>query len=148
MTEELHIARFTPADQAEAKALILAGMKEHWGFIDPTLNPDLNDIAASYGSGIFLVGRLDGRLVATGALKHISTDSAEICRMSVAGDLRRLGLGRQMIVRVIEQARELGCKKIVLETTADWQDVVAFYDRAGFTRTEIRDGDQWFELIL
>ena len=52
------------------------------------------------------------------------------------------------VFELIDQARKLGCRKIILETTADWSEVVAFYESAGFTRTEIRDGDQYFEMIL
>ena len=36
MPADLIITPFTHADQAEAKALTLAGMEEHWGLIDPT----------------------------------------------------------------------------------------------------------------
>lgn len=68
--------------------------------------------------------------------------------MSVARDLRGRGLGKQMLLQLVEEARQLGCRKIILETTADWSEVVAFYESAGFTRTEIRDGDQYFEMIL
>lgn len=148
MDATLDIRPFIPADQAEAKALILAGMQDHWGFIDPTLNPDLNDIAASYRDCVFMVGRMDGRLVATGCLKNITPACAEIVRMSVTRDLRGRGLGRRMLTELIEQARKLGCQKFILETTADWSEVVAFYESAGFTRTEIRDGDQYFEMNL
>ena len=70
------------------------------------LNPDLNDIAASYAGRIFLVARLDGRLVATGALKNISPESAEIVRMSVAGDLRRQHIGRRMIDQLVDRAAQ------------------------------------------
>src|SRR5215203_5667644 len=42
------IRPFVPADQAQAREIILAGLGEHWGFIDDTLNPDLDDILAAY----------------------------------------------------------------------------------------------------
>ncbi len=62
------ITPFAPADQAEVKALILAGLAEHWGVLDPSLNPDLDDIAASYRQATFLVARCGDRIVGTGAL--------------------------------------------------------------------------------
>jgi len=44
----IRLRRFDPTDQEDAKALILAGLADHWGELDPTLNPDLNNIAESY----------------------------------------------------------------------------------------------------
>lgn len=45
---ELHIRPFTIHDQAAARTLILNGLGEHFGLIDETFTPDLNDITASY----------------------------------------------------------------------------------------------------
>ena len=43
-------------------------------------------------------------------------------------------------------------KRIVLETTAEWTDVVEFYVRCGFTLTHYEVGrfgrDAWFEMNL
>ena len=41
---------FTAADQDAVKDLVLAGLADHWGTLDPTLNPDLNDIAGHYAA--------------------------------------------------------------------------------------------------
>ena len=79
----LIISRFQPSDQQEAKALILAGLAEHWGILDLSLNPDLNDIASTYAGADFLVARIAGRIVGTGALVPCGAGSAEIVRMSV-----------------------------------------------------------------
>ena len=43
-TQDVIILPFQPENQAEVKNLILAGLAEHWGMIDPSKNPDLNDI--------------------------------------------------------------------------------------------------------
>ncbi|KAI9334509.1 acyl-CoA N-acyltransferase [Zopfochytrium polystomum] len=45
---ELSIRPFRPADQAAARALVLDGLEERWGTLDPSLNGDLEDIARSY----------------------------------------------------------------------------------------------------
>ena len=37
------------------RSLILDGLQEHWGSVDPTLNPDLDDLAATYAAGRVLV---------------------------------------------------------------------------------------------
>jgi hypothetical protein len=42
------IRPFHPNDQNAAQQLILDGLREHWGELDPTLNGDLDDIMGSY----------------------------------------------------------------------------------------------------
>ena len=40
-TQQISIKSFEGEDQEAVQGLILAGLAEHWGAIDPTLNPDL-----------------------------------------------------------------------------------------------------------
>jgi GNAT superfamily N-acetyltransferase len=151
---ELQVGWFGPADQDAARALILDGMVEHWGSLDPALNRDLDDIATSYVDALFLVGRVDGRVVATGALHPDAPIVGEglVTRMAVAGDLRRLGLGRRLLDRLAAEARARGLHRLVLETTTDWDDVVAFYLGCGFAVTHLEHGrwssNTWFALDL
>lgn len=144
----LELAPFSPADQDEARRLILAGLAEHWAELDPTLNPDLNNIAATYGAAYFLTARLGGELVGTGALVPRSAIEAEIVRMSVAAALRRRGLGRLLLEALLQQARAAGFRRVILETTAAWSEVVAFYLRCGFRITHYQDGDVYFAMEL
>jgi putative acetyltransferase len=151
---ELQVGRIEPADRDAARALILDGMVEHWGTLDPTLNGDLDDIAVSYAEALFLVGRVDRRVVATGALHpHAPTDGEGlVTRMTVACDLRRQGLGQQMLDHIADEARALGLRQLVLQTTTDWDDVIAFYLGCGFAVTHLEQGqwssNTWFSLAL
>jgi GNAT superfamily N-acetyltransferase len=145
---EFSLVPFRPEDQAAVKQLVLAGLAEHWGKIDPTKNPDLNDIAVTYASADFLVAWSDGRIVGCGALVPQADQIAEIVRMSVAADLRRQGLARRILNQLIEIAREKGCRQVILETTATWSGVIEFYLRCGFHITHYQDGDVYFALDL
>jgi putative acetyltransferase len=142
------ISNFQPADQSAAKALILAGLVEHWGFLDPTKNPDLDDIAATYADATFLVAHLDGKLVGTGALLPRTAEYAEIVRMSVDRSLRRQGIGRAILQALVEQARKSGFRQVTLETTETWDEVITFYLSFGFQITHHQDGDVYFALDL
>ncbi len=147
-SSDLTIRPFCPSDQAQVKALILAGLKEHWGWLDPTLNPDLDDIAGAYARAIFLVAWLGGKLAGCGALVPRSPETAEIVRMSVAAEMRRQGIGGRILDNLVAAARRRGYRRIVLETTATWVEAVGFYKRHGFKPTDVRNGDQYFELEL
>lgn len=150
VSEQLMIRPFCPADQEAAKQLVLTGLGEHWGWIDHSLNPDLNDIAASYAKGIFLVAYLDDRLVATGALTPEVTPEGiaalRVERMSVAAALRKQGIGRRLLDALVAYAREQGCSLFVLETTSTWTDAVSFYLHYGFEVVEERDGETHMKL--
>lgn len=142
------IQSFRPQDQAAARDLILAGLGEHWGHIDYTLNPDLDDIAATYADAIFLTAWLGDELVGTGALIHEEAGSARVVRMSVAKHLRRCGIGRLILERLVECARAAGYRQIVLETTETWDGVIAFYKSYGFRIVGCSDGNMHFVLTL
>lgn len=145
---DIAISPFRPEDQAQVKSLILAGLSEHWGTLDPTKNPDLDDIRATYANATFLVAWRQGRIVGTGALVPRSDGIAEIVRMSVVQDLRRRGVGRLILQQLVERAQAAGYRQVILETTATWREVVEFYQRYGFHITHYRDGDVYFALDL
>lgn len=140
------IQPFQPEDQAEVRALILAGLQEHWGVLDPRKNPDLQDIHTSYAEAVFLVARMQSRIIGTGALVPRGLATGEILRMSVAGDLRRRGVGSLLLHRLIEEAKALGMRQLVLETTETWQPAIAFYRGFGFQETHRQAGDVYFKM--
>jgi GNAT superfamily N-acetyltransferase len=142
------IRPFQPTDQPKVKDLILAGLAEHWGSLDPSCNPDLDDITTSYAGAIFLVAQLDGRLVGNGALLPRSQSVAEIVRMSVAKSHRRRGIGRLILRSLLDHAQQAGFKQVILETTATWQEAVKFYIDNGFQVTHYQGGDIYFCLEL
>jgi len=146
--QRLTIVPFQRENQAAAKALILAGMQEHWGVLDESKNPDLDDIAAAYANGVFLVAWQNREIVGTGAFRPWSDDTVEIVRMSVKRENRRQGIGREILAALCRAAYRQGYKRAVLETTAHWQDVIAFYQAFGFEITHYASGDVYFALNL
>ena len=146
--QNIVILPFQPKHQAEAKELILAGLAEHWGTLDPTKNPDLNDIGSSYSKGLFLVALQDNKVIGTGAIAPRSNDAAEIVRMSVATTMRRNGIGKMILAELCEHAKSNSYKRVILETTETWQEAIEFYKRFGFQITHYLDGDVYFALDL
>jgi len=134
------VRSFAFADQTAARRLILQGMAQHFGFVDETLNPDVDDVSGNYieCGQTFLVAELNGGLVGTGAL--LTEDSGakvgRIVRMSVAQESRRVGIGRSILSGLLQAARDRGFKRIVLETNDDWEDAIGFYQHCGFREYE------------
>jgi len=145
---DLVIEPFALADQMAARAVILAGLEERWGVLDPSLNPDLDDIATHYAAGVFLVARVEGALVGTGALIPEDEGIGRIVRMSVLRRLRRRGIGTRILCALLDAARRSGYHTLVLETTETWDDAIAFYLSHGFRIVGRRGGDVHFEMPL
>lgn len=150
MSESIAIRQFRPVDQPAVRALVLAGLGDHFGFVDETLNPDLDDITAAYvaAGGLVVVAELGGRIVGTGTLIEEVAGVGRLVRMSVARDLRGRGLGRRLVGHLLDAARARGYRRVLVETTDDWQDAIGLYRACGFETEGFRDGDIHLALEL
>lgn len=144
----VEIQSFKPENQNGVKKLILDGLVEYWGYLDESKNPDLDDIAVSYCAATFLVAWLEDKIVGTGAYISRSEKVVEVVRVSVLKELRKKGIGRQILSELCSRAYRDGYEEVILETTETWQDVIAFYQRYGFEITHCVDGDVYFSLNL
>jgi putative acetyltransferase len=147
-SSEITILPFQPEDQSAVKNLILAGLEEHWGVLDLTKNPDLDEIALTYAPATFLVAWQNDKIVGTGALVPKPDGAAEVVRMSVASDWRRKGIGKKILQELCKQAKLNGYRRLVLETTETWSEVIEFYQQFGFQITHHLDGDVYFSLDI
>ena len=148
LLQSIVVTPFKQAYQVQAKKLILAGLEEHWGVLDTSKNPDLDDIGTSYKNGLFLIALRNDEVVGTGAIVPRPNNTGEIVRMSVATHLRRHGIGKMLLDELNNYARKAGYEKIMLETTEKWQEVFEFYKKYGFQITHYRDGNVYFSLEI
>lgn len=96
---------------------------------------DVLDFQEKYNhvGGAFLVMEDNGRIIATGALRHLETGIGEIKRMWLATEYQGQGLGCQMMTALLAEARKLGYTKVRLETAPAYQArAYAFYHKLGF----------------
>jgi GNAT superfamily N-acetyltransferase len=95
---------------------------------------DLDSVAASYleDGGEVLVGILDGRLIAVGALRHVTDAVAELNRMRVHPGFQRGGFGRTILARLEHRASELGYRTLRLHTPAIQTAAQRLYSTAGY----------------
>ena len=95
---------------------------------------DLDSIAAAYlqDGGEFLVGICDGRVVAIGALRHVTDTAGEINRMRVHPGFRRRGFGRTMLTRLEHRASELGYRRLRLDTPVALNAARRLYESTGY----------------
>jgi GNAT superfamily N-acetyltransferase len=84
------------------------------------------------GRGAFLVAYLHEKPVGCGAIRLNEPGLAEIKRMYVDPTVRGRRVGRQIVNALEAHARQLGAKRIVLETGPRQPDAIAMYTHAGF----------------
>lgn len=141
---------FEPADQVCARHLILAGLGEHFGYIDETLNPDIDDITRNYVAcgNYFIVANCDNTLIGTAALKMIGLTDGQIVRVSVSSAYRRRGIAAALVEHLIAEAMRRGLSKLLVETNKDWQPAIELYRRRGFTEYDRDEGHVYLSLVL
>jgi ribosomal protein S18 acetylase RimI-like enzyme len=98
---------------------------------------DLHKIEEVYlgNGGEFLVGLLDGKIVAMGAIRRVTGDKAEVKRMRVHPDYQRRGLGQHILTALEARARDLGYRTLVLDTAVVQTAAQQLYLKNGFRET-------------
>ncbi len=80
------------------------------------------------GLNIFIIGLTKkGESVASGALKHHDEDTVVIKRMYVVKEYRGEGLAKQILFELERLAKEMGYKRIVLQTGIQQPEAVNLY---------------------
>jgi ribosomal protein S18 acetylase RimI-like enzyme len=137
VSEDLRVIRdFDRGDQAAVRDLVLEGLRERWGdAFDAAVNPDLDDIGATYvdvGADVVVLVA-DGRILATGTLAPGDPGQGRILRLAVDRRHRRQGLGRLVVDELVARARRRGLRELAVLTDTPWASAVALYRSCGFT---------------
>ncbi len=86
--------------------------------------------------GRLILAREDRRLVGIGFLRPIRNEICEIKRMYVLPDQRGKGLGKTILARLIDEAKEIGYGKILLDIACYMTAAHSLYRSVGFTDVE------------
>jgi len=90
--------------------------------------------------GLFLIGRVDGRAVACGAIRPLGEGMAEVKRMFVRGEFRGHGLARAMLSALESMAADHGYRAIRLQTGDGQPEAIALYESSGYQRIPCYNG--------
>ena len=99
---------------------------------------ELRDLPGKYGppDGALLLATKDQRAVGCVALRRFTPTDAEMKRLYIQPPYRHLGIGRLLARCIAERARELGYRRVVLDTLVSMQGAQALYRCLGFVSIE------------
>jgi putative acetyltransferase len=84
--------------------------------------------------GEIVMAILGDRAIGCCALLAMGDGSFEIGKMAVSEESRGLGIGRKLLARVIDRAREMGATRLYLETNTKLPNAIHLYEAQGFVR--------------
>lgn len=77
----------------------------------------------------------DGEIIGGGGIyptEGLPTDTCELVKLYLAPSTRGKGLGRDLMFKCFEKAREFGYQKIYLESMPELNQAVSLYEKLGF----------------
>ena len=135
------IIRSASNSDCERVQNLVFGILREYG-LEPDLNgtdKDIADLETHYTKrgGIFeIIENEAGELLGTCGLYPMNAETVELRKMYFSPKLRGQGFGKKTLQRMIEKARELGYRKIYLETATVLKEAVHLYEKFGFEPTD------------
>ncbi len=95
----------------------------------------LSDVFKTAGS-IYFVAELDGEIMGGSGIyptANLPEGTCELVKLYVSSKARGKGLGKILLQKCITAAKEMGYKKIYLETMPELTIAIPMYEKLGFT---------------
>jgi putative acetyltransferase len=123
-------------DSRTITELVFSVLKEYNLRPDPAVtDADIKDIEQSYfkGGGTFYVlEEKDGSIIGAYGLYPINNQMCELRKMYLHSSYRGKGLGRLLLEDALSKARQIGFKKMTLETASVLKEAISLYKSYGF----------------
>ena len=92
--------------------------------------------------GRLFLGYVEDQPMGIACLKALTDSIAEVKRMYVRPQVRNRGLGRAMLNRLLEEARQAGYQRIRLDSARFMTEAHKLYRSAGFREIEAYEGSE------
>ena len=95
---------------------------------------ELRDLSHKYGlpDGRLYLAYWDGELAGSIALRKIDDENCELKRLYIKPKFRRNGIAKALVLRLIDDAREIGYRHMLLDTLPFLQTAIGMYHSIGF----------------
>lgn len=92
--------------------------------------------------GRLLLASVNGASAGCVRLRELEPGTGEAKRLYVRPAFRGQGVGRQLVARLIEEARDIGYRRLLLDSSGFQRAAHALYRRAGFTEVAPYEGSE------
>ncbi len=96
---------------------------------------DLKDIERFYferGGTFYVLEEKDGSIIGAYGLYRVEKQTCELRKMYLHSTYRGKGLGKFLLDSALSEARQLGFKRIILETASVLKEAISLYESYGF----------------
>ncbi len=133
MTTAVTFRRYQDMDHDGAWS-VFAATTEQLGFENGPWDDDMHNIPAVYlePGGEFIVGDVDGQIVAVAAYRREPDGRASVHRVAVHPAMQRHGIGRALIVELEDRARRAGVTTLHLDTSIGQVAAQKLYTSCGY----------------
>lgn len=90
--------------------------------------------------GYIYYATVDGVVAGTVSLLRITDKEFELGKMAVSGKFQGFGLGNILMQHCIDEAKQLGIKKLILFSNTSLAPAIHLYRKYGFTDAEFEPG--------
>lgn len=102
-----------------------------WSFESFLLEVGQNQCARYY------TARLDGRIIGYGGM-WLVLDEAHVTNIAVHPEYRRRGIGKAVLIKMMEEAARLNIQRMTLEVRVSNAGAIALYEHLGFEQGGVR----------
>ncbi len=131
--------RLRPADNKDCEKiadLVFSILKEYNLKPDPVAtDADIKDIEQSYferGGTFYVLEEKDGSIIGAYGLYPVDRQTCELRKMYLHNSYRGKGLGKLLLEDALSKARQIGFKKMTLETASVLKEAISLYKSYGF----------------
>ncbi|MBN1805678.1 MAG: GNAT family N-acetyltransferase [Sedimentisphaerales bacterium] len=135
--------RLRPANNRDCEKvteLVYGILKEYNLKPDPAgTDTDIKDIEQSYferGGTFYVLEEKNGSIIGTYGLYLINEKTCELRKMYLHRSYRGKGLGKLLLEDALVRAKQIGFKKVILETASVLKKAINLYKNYGFTEYE------------
>lgn len=136
----LNIIEATTPEQIEIAAKLF---REYQQFLNVDLcfqgfEKELASLPGKYAApqGAILLAEQNGEIAGCVAVRLLKDDICEMKRLYVKDEFQGLSLGRKLTETIIIKARNLGYKKMQLDTLQRLDRAIGLYEKLGFKQTQ------------
>jgi putative acetyltransferase len=136
---EVHNLRLRVASNRDCEHitnLVFSVLREYDLKPDPaSTDADIKDIDSSYfqrGGTFFVLEEKDGSIVGAYGLYPLEKHTCELRKMYLHKAYRGKGLGKLLLEDALTRARQLGFRRMTLETASVLKEAIALYKSYGF----------------